>query len=104
MIKKMYYDMFADEYVLERSPYAPPERYCITLRGTEEKYIDHWVDDKGRCVDIYYSPDEYYSSIHDQRYRSTCANYDFTPTRLHHFTLPASKFDEYVERFHLKEE
>ena len=102
MITKMYYDAFTNEYTLNINKYAPPERYCPTLRG-ENQYIDHWESDDGRCLDISYTVEEYYADEHDRRYRSMCEEYNFNPVRLRCFTLPAIKFDKYVERFGLKE-
>ena len=103
MITKMYFDLFAERYVLEKDPNAPPERYMETVRGVPGVYIDHWVDDKGLCLDIAYTSDEYYSEEHDRRYRAMCEEQGFKATRLRYFTLPEEKFDEYLLRFHIDE-
>ena len=102
MITKMYYDAFTNEYTLNINEYAPPERYYLTFRG-KDYYTDHWEGDDGRCLDISYTIEEYYTEEHDRRYRSMCEEYDFHPIRLRYFTLPAIKFDEYVERFKVEE-
>ena len=108
MVDTMYYDSFAEEYVLKPDPYAPPERYVMTVRGTPGIYIDHWGGEhngiSGCALDIAYATDEYYSEVHDMRYRSMCEEHGFKATHLRYFTLPEEKFDEYVERFGLDEE
>ena len=101
MITKMYFDSFAERYVLEKDPYAPPERYVETVKGVPGAYIDHWGDDKGHRLDITYKSDEYYSEEHDRRYRAMCEEQGFKATRLLYFTLPEEKFDEYVKQFKL---
>lgn len=102
MIDAMYYDVFAEEYVKEKDPYAPPERYCFTTRGVEGIYVDHWEDKDGLCMDVAYLADEYYTEEHTRKLKAMCERENFKPLRLRYFTLPAEKFDEYVKQFGLE--
>ena len=106
-ITEMYFDSFANAYVLKPDPYAPPERYVLTMRGSKGVYIDHWGGEKngvpGFVMDVAYSSEEYYSEIHDIRFFDMCKEQGFTATHLRYFTLPEEKFDEYLSRFDLQE-
>lgn len=107
MINKMFYDSFANEYVLEQDPYAPPERYVVTVRGIPGIYIEHWCGEQngvsGYELDITYSPDEYYSEVHNMKYRSICEEQGFKAKNLRYFTLPEEEFDKYAEQFGLQD-
>ena len=106
MIEKMYYDDFTNTYVITKDPYAAPERYVETFRGSPGVYIDHWGGEKdgqpGHALSVAYTSDEYYSDEHAARFRLMCDQHHFKPTHYRYFTLPAEKFDEYVKRFHLE--
>ena len=107
MFEEIYYDNFADMYVDKMSPYAPPERYIPVFKNNTNTYIEVWDVDDGsgekKRVDIAYLPDEYYDSLmHTTTVRGICETNHCKLVRLRRFYLPADKFDEYVERFHLK--
>lgn len=102
-IEVMYYDAFANEYVLHKDPYAPPERYVKAVRTPTNIYIEYWQDENGACLNIEYNIDDYYSEQHDVVYREACEKHNFTPSCLRMFGLPSSKFDEYVVRFGLRD-
>ena len=104
MMNEMYYDAFAERYVLKKDPYAPPERYVTTVRGTSDIYMDHWigkVDGEPFCLAVAYSPDEYYTEEHDRKFKYMCEKDNFVAERLSYFSLPPEKFDEYAKKFGL---
>lgn len=101
-IEIMFYDAFANEYVLRTDPYAPPERYVKAVRTPTNTYIEYWQDENGAYLDIEYDIDDYYSERHDVVYHEACKKHNFTPSYMRMFGLPNSKFDEYVIRFGLR--
>ena len=104
MISKMLYDAFANMYVLEGDPFAPPERYIEALKGPTGIYIETWDVGDHRRLDISYTIEEYYDTkLHSAKFKLMCEKYNCTPKKLCYFTLPKEKFDEYVKRFHLEE-
>ena len=108
MFEKIYYDNFTNEYVKKIDPYAPPERYIPTIKNVMDSYIEEWIVDDGsgmeKRLDIAYNPDEYYdSTIHTATVRYACEKHYCKLVQLHRFYIPPEKFDEYVERFNLKE-
>lgn len=98
----IYYDSFAQEYVLEKEVTAPPERYIPTCKykGENGVYIENWKDADGRCLSIAYSSDEYYTPMHDAKYEYVCKQNAFHPQRLKSFVIPEEKFDQYINEIY----
>ena len=108
MITAMYYDTFTEEYTLTKDPIAPPERYLPATRGSRGIYIESWLGtvegiEEECCLSIAYHEDQYYSNVHDWIMIDRFKDQHFTPKCLRYFVIPEDKFDEYVERFGLKE-
>lgn len=107
MIKKMFYDTFANIYTMNTDIYAAPERYIPTFRNIMNNYIEVWdveTEDKEKDyrLEIAYDLSEYDSATqHDMLLKYMCEVNNCKLKRLHHFYLPPDKFDEYVKRFNL---
>ena len=102
MITKMYYDEFANEYTLEREETAPPERYLETLRG-DDVYIENWSIGNGLFIEVAYSQYDVDNRYVNRIRHSQEQTYNCRLSRMIRWTIPAVKFDEYVERFGLEE-
>lgn len=113
MITKMYYDQFAGVYTLETQPTAPPERYLKVFRGDticKEKWrvarlgcSPSSLYFKAEYLDIAYSEleFEYYQVV---QLRQTLAEKNRVELiSMDSWTIPTTKFDEYIKRFGLKE-
>lgn len=102
MITKMYYDAFANEYVLNdvvnREITAPPERFIPTYRG-DSIYIERWIVDsnEGDRLDIAFTAEEYRMGCDKIRY-AQAKNHNCKLVQLLSWTIPAHLFDKYVER------
>lgn len=110
MLNSMYYDNFANEYTTEKDPFAPPERYLPTYRG-DGNYVEKWkvrnpnnIAAVNLYLDVAYSPlDIEYHMVNKRRYSLAEENH-VELVRMVRRTIPADKFDEYVERFGLEKE
>lgn len=103
MINTMYYDVFTNEYTLEIDPYAPPERYVATHRGSHGIYIEKWRVKKGERTDLFleiaFDTSEYYDRFyHEEKVKLMCEENGCELIKLYDFTIPREKFDQYVER------
>lgn len=104
LVTRFYYDIFDDEYVLNRIENAPPERYIETVRGPNGACTENWEDGFGQCLTIAYSEEEYYNPpMYDAIYNTMCTKNMFKPRKLRYFVLPESRFDEVVRKFGLCE-
>ena len=109
MITSMLYDNFAEEYVLKTDPYAPPERNLLTKRSETEFYQVTWsttYEGADSFITISYPKDDYYDNKKNFEITKEALK-DYPGIRLNQITewwLPASVFDDYVERFGLKKE
>ena len=108
MLRKMYYDTFANEYTKSKDSCAPPERYIRTVRGdTDNLFIEHMQTSKnGETVffDLLFTEEEYKDL--NLRYKKTdrvIKENGYSGVRCVKFTLPPTLFDEYTERFGLNE-
>lgn len=94
------YDCFADEYVLERDPYAPPERYLTIARGSSA-IIEHWmVDQDGaeKALDIAYNPEDYDDIDFQKGVRNAMmAKNHCTIKELRYMTIPEKDFEEILK-------
>lgn len=106
MLRKMYYDTFANEYTKSKDSYAPPERYIRTVRGdTDNLFIEHMRTSKhGETVffDLMFTEEEYKDL--NLRYKKTdrvIKENGYSGAQCVKFTLPPTLFDEYAERFGL---
>ena len=109
-ITTMYYDAFANEYCLpsqEELNMGPPERYIKTHKG-DDLYIEHWIVSGSRLgdrLDIAYRMEDYRSREEVTRIkRMTQVQHGIRLSQLISWTIPAVKFDEYVEMFGLDQE
>ena len=100
MIDELYYDHFTESYVMEKDENAPPERYTLFLRGTDESYIESWYVDyeRNRLLNIMFNADEYNDPLSRQRaieYR--CKVNECELVELRYIVIPDEKFDEICE-------
>lgn len=110
MLDVMYYDVFADEYTLELSPYAPPERYIKTICG-DDIYIETWLVDKNTknldtsdLLDVAYSQDDRDNNRENIIRNDMQDKYDVCLRHIIRWVIPKDKFIEYAKMFDLIEE
>lgn len=97
MIDKLYYDHFTESYVLEKDEIAPPERYTLFFRGTDESYIEAWYVDheRSRYLNIMFNADEYNDLLFRQQIRKCrCEENECELVELRYIVIPNKKFDE----------
>lgn len=102
MIDELYYDHFAESYVLKKDENAPPERYTLFLRGTGESYIESWYVDhvRSKCLNlnIMFNADEYNDPLlHQEVVKHMCEENRCKLVRLRYVVIPGEKFDEICE-------
>ena len=106
MLRKMYYDTFANEYTKSKESYAPPERYIRTVRGkVDNLFIEHMRTSKhGETVffDLPFTEEEYRDlSLKYEKIVRAIKENGYSGAQCVKFTLPPTLFDEYAERFGL---
>lgn len=94
---KLYYDHFTESYVLEKDEIAPPERYTLFFRGTDESYIESWYVDheRSKCLNIAFDADEYNDPLlHQGVITRRCEENGCELVGLRYIVIPGKKFDE----------
>lgn len=103
----IYFDVFADTYVLKKDPNTPPERYIMIYKGTMNIYTESWyvkVDGKGEdlCLDIAFDEEEYDNiNFHNSILKTKCEKNNCTLSRLRYILMPELAFNQilaYAER------
>lgn len=54
----IYADAFQDCFVQEKNPYAPPERYFIVAKNSEDYYIDTFQLEGDFCIDFCWTEEQ----------------------------------------------
>lgn len=96
---QLYYDCFAIEFVEEKSPYAPPERYIrYGTTGTDDQYVEHWIGERGVKVTVRYSEDEIEVHRIEEKRRQEAAAQGTVIRVLAEFDIPTPKWKELIEQ------
>lgn len=104
MIDMVYFDSFAHEFCLPDITtlnIAPPERFLPTIRGTDS-YLETYEDGCHKTLTVEYSQEDAVDSKLVNTIRFAEADkYDFNlmKARMTSWTIPSSKFDEYVSKY-----
>lgn len=97
----MIWDNFANEPVMEKDRYAPPERYTTLLRGTQDHIIVDTYYNGNQFLDFAYSDFEHLEAIYYER-KAHFEKYNFKPMYLDHQLIPAERFDKTVKHYGYK--
>ena len=97
---QLYYDCFAIEFVEEKDPYAPPERYIrYGTTGTDDQYVEHWIGERDVQVTVRYSEDEIEAHRVEEMRRREAAAMGTKIRLLTEFDIPTPKWQELINRY-----
>lgn len=96
---QLYYDCFAIEFVEEKDPYSPPERYILYgTTGTDDQYVEHWIGERGVKVTVRYSESEIEAHRVEEIRRQEAAAHGTVIRLLTEFEIPLPKWKELIEQ------
>mgnify|MGYP003291992249 CR=1 FL=1 len=105
MVRKMYYDSFANEYcsIDSADPIAPPERYLLTYRGYDE-FVETYENRMGQRLNIAYSEKiKNLGDVNVVRFNEAKRHgFDIMNAHMIKWTIPAKLFDKYAKMFGIK--
>lgn len=104
-IEYMWYDAFENAYTKTKNEYAPPERYTLTFKGSDNyTYQENWCVGEGEVIGIAYSAEKY-DSGECVRVRKEIAEYhNVELKKLRYWVIPADRYDKYEIEFGLKKQ
>lgn len=101
---QLYYDCFAIEFVDEKDPYAPPERYIrYGTTGTDDQYVEHWIGERDVQVTVRYSEGEIEAHRVEEMRRREAAAMGTKIRLMTEFEIPLPKWKELIEQIQRSE-
>lgn len=101
MIDTVYFDNFANEYVLSTDNIAPPERYMTVRRGHDKRFTERWHLENGRTVNIVFDEDSYRQNARHYREQEELKERS-TLSRMYCWEVPDSTFNQILKEMGIK--
>ena len=103
--KYMWYDIFENAYTKTRDENAPPERYLLTFRGSDDYvYKECWDVGNGKVIDIAYSVRQYDSGECVYVLNNVAKAHNVDLKKRIYWVIPTDRYDEYEKRFGINDD
>lgn len=97
MSERIYWDSFAEKFIIDRDAVAPPERYISVYCANGSIYTETWSVGDGKQLSIAYISDDWHENRAEQIRCDVASQHGVSLLRMIRWGVPKEHYDKIMQ-------